>query len=395
VPRLSPTCPRGQATPEYVAVLLVVVLVLGGAVTAAKAITGVDLARPVVATIKTGICIVGGDICRDVDAKALGLAPCVTNEGVRGGGAKMTVAVVSFGSSREWTVALRSDGSTVVTLREDTSPGATAGVGVDFSPLEVSASADLALELRYRAGRAWTFPDLARAKAFLAANRDAREHPPAAVSWHGAGARADASAKASVAGLLDVGLGAAAAATVGVRSAGARRTYTLDHVVDDPTWFAEALGYPLAGDAGSSSGAAVEYTTEHGTARELVLRSTTVRDGRTVEQTAQLDLRDPANATAARGLLTSLAPGGPGPRAALADVVGRLHRTGTVERDVYAVDDDGSSFAAAGKLGLELGFSTEDVHVDRWLVSATTSVRGGPLQTRVDCLQAVAADPVV
>ena len=51
----------GQASAEYVALLLVATLVLAG--TAAVAVPGVG--ERLVRTVRTGICIVGGDVCRE------------------------------------------------------------------------------------------------------------------------------------------------------------------------------------------------------------------------------------------------------------------------------------------------------------------------------------------
>src|SRR5918994_5963919 len=73
----------GQASAEYVATLLVVAAVLAGAGTAV-AVPGV--AERVVTTVRTGICIVGGDVCRGGDAEAAGLPPCLTRERARGEG---------------------------------------------------------------------------------------------------------------------------------------------------------------------------------------------------------------------------------------------------------------------------------------------------------------------
>ncbi|HZH25316.1 MAG TPA: hypothetical protein VEY49_10450, partial [Solirubrobacteraceae bacterium] len=83
---------RGQATSEYVAILLVVAAALAGASTLALAVAGVG--DRVVATLRTGICIVGGDVCRSADAAAAGLEPCVTDRRSRRQDTTLDVAVL-------------------------------------------------------------------------------------------------------------------------------------------------------------------------------------------------------------------------------------------------------------------------------------------------------------
>src|SRR5690242_14802585 len=98
----------GQATAEYVGLLALV----AAAVLGTGALVGLDpVGHAVARGIRTGICIVGGDVCRASDAVAAGLEPCTVGERSAGGGATVSIAWVRIGDARGWTVATRSDGS--------------------------------------------------------------------------------------------------------------------------------------------------------------------------------------------------------------------------------------------------------------------------------------------
>ena len=191
---------RGQAGAEYVAILLVVGAVLAGAAGVAAAVPGVG--DRVTATVRTGICIVGGDLCRTADAAAAGLPPCLTRERGDRQDTTLDVAVVRIGGHGEWQLALRSDGSAVVTRLEANEAGGTVGVGVSFSPAGIEAGASATLTAGYRSGRAWRFPDAAAARAFLdAARHDAGVSAgrPPDERWDALAGTGDARAEAAIA----------------------------------------------------------------------------------------------------------------------------------------------------------------------------------------------------
>ena len=78
----------GQATAEYAGVLALVAATLLGT----GAVVGVSgVGDAVAAGIRTGICIVGGDVCRASDAAAAGLEPCTVGERSEGGGATVSI----------------------------------------------------------------------------------------------------------------------------------------------------------------------------------------------------------------------------------------------------------------------------------------------------------------
>jgi hypothetical protein len=371
----------GQASTEYVAVLLVIGAILAGAATVAIAAPGVG--ERVVRTVRTGLCIVGGDVCRDSDARAAGLLPCVTAERSDRQDTTLDIAVLRLGGHGEWQLALQSDGRAVVTRLEESDIGATVGVGLTFSPAGVRADASAALVAGFHGGRAWRFADAAAARAFLeAAMRDASVYERRApdLSWRALKERAGGELSLVVADLAKAGLTVGADAALGMREDGARRTLTLDLGIDDPAFAVELPGLRAA--PGTRRSWIADVSWEHGALRELVLRSATGDSKRRDEYSARLDLRDPANRAAAERVLQLHVPG----RAELAALAARMRSAGVVEYDGYSVAERRRGISVAGKLGVALGFEHEQVSSEQRLVDAVVWVRGGPPQRRFDCI---------
>jgi len=371
---------RGQAASEYVAILLVVVAALTGAATLAVAVPGVG--ERVVTTVRTGLCIVGGDVCRSSDAIAAGLKPCVTSQRSRRQETTVDIAVVRLGGHGEWQLALRSDGQAVVTRLEENELGGTVGVGLTFSPAGVDAAASASLVAGYRGGRAWRFPDARSAGAFLAAaTRDASARAARApnVRWHAINGQADGEASVAIADLARAGISTGASNAIGLRSEGARRTLTLDLRLDDP--LLSGILHGLAPSAGTQRSWVADVSWEGGQARELALRAATGRAGRQEEYSARLDLRPAGNRAVAERLLQPSAST-PSDLAALAE---RMRTHGVIEQAAYSVSEERRGFTVAGKLGLALGLAHHRITAERRLVDAIASIRGGPLQRRFDC----------
>src|ERR687889_419843 len=100
---------RGQGTVEYLAVVLLVAVVLGGKATVANGAAG-DIARAVPREVIRGICIVrGGDCYRDI-------APCDVASSTKSKTWAVTIAVLKFGHDKTVTKTRRSDGTYAVTL---------------------------------------------------------------------------------------------------------------------------------------------------------------------------------------------------------------------------------------------------------------------------------------
>jgi hypothetical protein len=373
---VRPRHDAGQATAEYVAILAIVVLLLaGGAATASPAV-----GEKVVETVRTGLCIVGGDVCRPADAAAAGLAPCLTGERWQRQDTTLDIAVVRLGGHGAWQLAVQSDGRATVTRLEETEGGLTAGAGVTFSPLGVEAEVEGALTLGYRGGRAWRFASAREAAAFLArAERDAgwREARPPAVRWRALTAGADGEAAAAFRDLAHAGLRVGSDAAVGLRTEEARRTLTLEADRRDLALFGELPGFRGAGGSGGSASA--ELTWEGGVLRELAIRTATGDAERIDEYVARLPLDDAADRAVAQAVLR---PGSAGLDALAAHVA----REGVLEHAAYALSERRTGLSVSGRLGVALGIEHERITGERRLVDATTVVRGGPPQKRFDCL---------
>jgi hypothetical protein len=376
----------GQATAEYVATVLVVGVVLAGA--AALAVDAAGVAERVVAAVRTGICMAGGDICRPAEAAAAGLEPCLTREDARRQDTTVDIGVVRLGGHGEWQIAVQSDGGAVVTRLQENEVGGTVGWGFDLDPpggrAGVEAGVSASAVVKYRGGRAWRFPDARTAAAFLsAAMRDeavqkAREPD---MRWQSLGGEAGAGAGASIAELAGLGLQTSADNAIGLRTDGDRRTLTLDVGLTDPHLAVFVPGFPAA--AGTRHGIVADVTWEGGELRELVLRSGSANGERVDEATARIDLRDPeARAVAER----MLRPG------STADDVRSLAlhaaREGVVELTGYTLSERRRGVGVAGRLGLSLGLEHQRITSERRLVDAVAWVRGGPPQRRFDCLGA-------
>jgi hypothetical protein len=371
----------GQASTEYVAMLLVIAAVLLGGGAAAAAIPGVG--ERIGKTVRAGICIVGGDLCRTADAAAAGLPPCVTSERSNRQDTTLDIAAVRLGGHGEWQLALQSDGGAVVTRLAESELGGTVGVGLTFSPAGIEGAASATATIGYRGGKAWRFPDAAAARAFLdGARRDgavqAAREPD--MRWDAITGAGSAEAGAAIADLARAGLMTSAAGAVGLRRDGARRTLTLDLGAEDPGLAVDLPGFPAPPDGARS--VVAEVTWEGGEVRELALRSATTKDGRLEELTGRLDLRVPENRAIAERLLR--------PRARtpedLRALARRIATDGVVERAGYRVAERRRGISVAGRLGIALGLSHERITAERRLVDAIAWVRGGPPRHRFDCL---------
>ena len=367
----------GQTTAEYAALLALVTAALAAAGTAAG--PG-EVAAAIASSVRTGICIVAGDVCRASDAAAAGLAPCTLSERTRGEGLTFTVASVRLGADERWTASTRSDGTVLVTHVDERTLGAKVGVGLEASPLGLDAGVDGKLDYAFGGGRAWEFGDLAAALRFLGGRHD--EEP--AWRFGEAGAVVAGEAEAGVGGVRLTGVESTARASAGMRVGRGRTTYYVharaDLLVGDVLAPAARFEGPSTGDA------VVELTRDAGGLRELAFRS--VERGRgeqVVESVARLDLLDPANRAAAEPLLSMRLPWPPAAARELDVLVRRAVRTGVVERAVYDVRDDSASLELSAKLGLALGVDGEEVDVERRLVAASAWTGGGRERDRADC----------
>jgi hypothetical protein len=387
-PPPSPPSSSGQGSLEYVGLLTLVgaVLAIAGPVAGLPGV-GTEVAR----AVRTGICIVGGDVCRVSDARREGLAPCVVSDHRRGGGATATVFFVRVGDDHQWAVAQRSDGSVLVTRQDGDHAGVAAGIGVEYGALQLGAEASASLTAG--SGATWEFRDAATAARFLAdVKRGREERWPPAWRFGDAGAVERGSASLGVGfgdddhgGSTDVaGIEASTASAIGMRVGRGERTIYVRTETSGPQ-ASDALGHSAG--LGSIGPVLAEYTRDRSGPRELAFHATTggARPGEVVEVVARLDLRDPVNRQVAGRLLRVRAPWPPAMRRDLVDVIRYTVAAGTVERSVYAVSDDSHGLSAALRLGVELGVDVERTKVSRRLIEAQVRTPGSGVRSREDC----------
>lgn len=375
--------PAGQASVEYVAAVSLVAALLAGAAAVASPPA---LAHALSSTVRTGVCIVGGDICRSSDARAAGLPPCTVADRTRGYGGAVTVATFRFGDRGQYTVAQRSDGTVGVVVDHTPSAASTFGVGVTAEPvgLDVGAGASLEYSIGIKAG--WEFADAARARDFVQRLPGSALHPhahPAAWRTVELGDRGVAAIGATLGWRPAVGLETSLGAATGAR-VGRDGTVTAYVRVQSAT--PHGTGW-LASVGRGATTLLAEYTKGREGPRELAFRRAQPgRDGGVVETVGRLDLHDPANRALAEPLISRGSPSPAAVARAVGAVSNRMATRGVVERATYAVDDDSSRFSVRARLGAGLGIDLDRTKVARRLVSATARIGGGPERRRVDCV---------
>jgi hypothetical protein len=378
----------GQTSAEYAALLTLVAAALAGA----GAVVGLGTIGDAVANgVRTGICIVAGDVCRTSDAEAAGLAPCTVAEHTRGEGLTFTVASLRLGADDGWIAARRSDGSVLITHAERRAVGGKVGIGFEASPLGLEVGVDGKLDYQLGFGRAWEFPDTEAAARFLRAE-DREDREP---TWRFGDAGAVLGGEASVqAGPFTLaGVESSARAAAGVRVGRGLTTYYVRARLNvlDATHLGpegdERIHGPSTGDA------IVELNRDAAGPREVAFRTVerAAQADRVVETVARLDLRDPGNRAVAAPLLARRLPWPPAVHRELRTLVARAVRSGTVERAVYDVRDGSQELELSAQLGVALGVRGTEVEIDRRLVAATAWTHGSHARERADC--GVTSDP--
>jgi hypothetical protein len=360
---------------------------VGAVLAAAGPAAGLPEVGPEVArAVRTGVCLVAGDICRPADAEAAGLAPCMVAERKRGVGAAVTVVSIRVGERHEWTVARRSDGTVTVTRADGDEAGVSGGIGFEAGPLRLGADGALGFTLAAASG--WEFPDAASAARFMSGETKAPrpawrsgEGGLATSGWAGLGVKLG---EKKPVGSHMLGIEASSESALGVRLGQGETTIYFRSRTQGPR-LADVFGHSIG--RGSAGPVLIEYTRDRAGPRELAFRAATPgRAGEVVETLARLDLRVPANRAAADRLLRLRAPWPPSAFEDLKAVIRHTAAVGAVERNVYAVTDESDYGALAGRLGLELGLEVGRTKVDRRLVSATARTAGSQERAREDCL---------
>jgi hypothetical protein len=151
----------GQASLEYIVLLVISTLVVGGG---AMAVKGEGLAASVLAQFARGICVVGGGDCeRD-------RAPCVIGSQTTSQDLVVVVAVIRLAGGRTIVRQRSSDGTELVTLVESGGAGLelTAGGSISVGGAEYGAAASGSFSGRIARGRAWTVPSAVAAERLIA-----------------------------------------------------------------------------------------------------------------------------------------------------------------------------------------------------------------------------------
>ena len=404
---------RGQGTVEYLAVVLLVALVLGGTATIASGAAG-DIAAAVPREVMRGICIVrGGDCYRD-------LAPCDVASRSKTNNWAVTILVVKFGHDKTVSLTQRSDGTFAVTL--DTAPvgGVETGFGargtVNFGKRSVSAGADVTAGVTGSIGhtKTWVATSRAAADRLMAKLKDDAAMPPPDIEGH------EGSLAASVGGSAARG----AASVAGGVDAGVDGGWQTDRATGDRTYFFSGSlagevtasvktkkGAASASAAGSDSqryaltvgpdgrwiDLAVTRTGQLSGRADLprqlapivdVLDVPTASARRWVTE-SHLDLTDPENLPAAQAIVAGLKDPGHPTRlvSALARFSQRIEQHAVVDARTYLVDRE--AWGAEGHAGAEIkvGGKYEDSTETARLVAATTRGIDGRWRVREDCLK--------
>jgi hypothetical protein len=408
---------RGQGTIEYLAVVLLVAVVLGGAGTAVASAAGVDIAGAVTHQIHRALCIVtGGDCDRE-------LAPCETGSSTEQDGWKATVAVIRIGRDRFVIRRRLSDGSELVTLLKDTSGGVElirgAKAKIPRYGISVGGTVTESLIATYGGGKTWAAPNRAEADRLVAAFKHGDEmrrpdqnlNEGSLVASVGVSRSADRSGISGVVGGkvsvgikagrkkdnrtcgstffleegADVVVGASAgmsklrASLQGDASVTTRIAVTVDR---DGRWTDLAL--VAAGELGGG----VTLPTEIGPLVDALNVPTT--GARRLVSEAHLDLSDGASLEAAKALVSTLGavPPRPGAVADAARVLAqRIDERAVIDVRAYELDrtSDGFDIALGNRVGF--GYADTDETERTRLIAATTRGLDGTWHRRTDCLK--------
>ena len=164
----------GQASLEYIVLLVISTLAIGGG---AMAVKGEGLAASVLAQFARGICVVsGGDCERD-------RTPCVISSQTTSQDLVVVVAVIRLAGGRTIIRQRSSDGTELVTLVESGGAGLelTAGGSISVGGADYGVAASGSFSGRIARGRAWTVPSAAAAERLIA------QLAPAAATMTGRG----------------------------------------------------------------------------------------------------------------------------------------------------------------------------------------------------------------
>lgn len=422
---------RGQASAEYVAVVLLVAVVIAGGV----ALTSGGLGDSVAVAMRRGICEVTGRACpKALSAKAArDLEACTVRRSTSQQGMTVDVAFVRLAAELGLVVDSLSDGRVRVSFADTSGAGvgAAAGAHLQIGGLGANAEASADATFAITAGRAWTFENAAAAKRFVArygsaqrldgrlAQRVRSLCPPCAmivdspkappkpderwvvggISAHGNAGVAAGPLKASVDVVLKGALGRR------ISRNGAVWYLRLD---DRLAGELDALGFGVDAQGGAVGLVAFDVGTD-GTPRSIritvehrastrkglhvprVLRGVVGRGavgaGEVVESESLLSLATPADRALALKLVSALGDADPAAaRHAAAGLQEAISARGirTIRR--FSLSRGGTRVGAGAAAGLRLGLDVALDDSDQRLVGAASRLPGLGWLPRADCL---------
>jgi hypothetical protein len=367
---------RGQATVDYLAVVLLVALVFAAAV-GVLAVSG--LGEQVVAAMKRALCIVTGGPCSVAEEAAQ--APCVLSAEERSDGGSVGVSIILIGERDGVLRERRSDGTIALTLFEGDSAGADLRQGWSIEANWGEHGFAAGRELRAAAlaergeGRTWVVADDAGAEEVIArirlqesrfGDRVAWEAPDPDVTYEEHGGRLELGWSGPRA-RLDLAAGTVSGERV-EHATGRRTVYVRDTREGAGTLsFGDFSG---AGEITTRERFGITYDREGRPVDLVVVSSLDVegtvglppelsaiagllripRDGaKHVETERHLDLTDPPNADAAAAFLAGL--GRAGPQIAASVLRERLEERGTMNVRTYTSEESSRGFSAHAKRG--------------------------------------------
>jgi hypothetical protein len=371
----------GQASVEYVAIVALVALILGGAATVVAA---PSIPRSIVHTIRKGICIVGGDICDSADAKARGLDPCVLTSRQALRQSTATLSIIRAGHGDRLLVERLSNGRARVSYIPKGSLGASLEAALKVGK-HVGVGGGLSLAAEFGIGKAWEVPQSELPHFVARVKRSADEHTPwgklgtpeADVHFQEGGLPAELTGELEARGL------SVATGEIATRRALGHRTGP-----DGTTWYYEGdatLAGALAKDV-IGFGVGRNVLLEWRPGRTLTLR-TTSGTGRVTETVSRVPAADPVARRLIAGWMVSQNLGAMAPMAAGA--LARLVRDhGVTERFTFdeteTTEDSGFSVKRAV---YGAGYERATTVTTRKLVDAEVITPEGTLK-REDCLGA-------
>jgi hypothetical protein len=404
---------NGQASTDYVAVLLLVAIVAGAAAAAAS---GAGVAPEIRRQMLRALCVVRGGEC-EVDRQ-----PCVVASSSNADAARLSVLVVRLGHDRLLVRERRSDGTIAVTLSEGdevgfglSAPSAHVRVALGRNALTLGGEATAAALAARRAGRTWVLRDPRSADALVGLLRDAaRSRDPRALAAFGPPAATFNERGLKVSGGVTgarAGLAISAADMAGTREdrlSGRRTIYVRRSDDASASLSVRGAGVKLAAapseqyavtlDRGGRPVDLAVVSTGTYSAGVVLPRDLQVAAGvlgaplrstRTIVREEHLDLTEPGNLAVARAFLAAVAH--PGLRLGPAVDVSRkltrrLDAAGVIDVRAYDADARHYGIDVGGSVGVKLGAGYDHDAVRSRLRFAATRGIDGVWRRRGDCL---------